>query len=190
VGARAKHCVEETIEDPRKQEHWKHDQRCQNKAETAEKEPALQRMLSGLVDTADKQCVVAAVGAPGDVEHVTEYGNGADDNFDRDVGDHARDCDVRDAAHPGCDDDDAGGDATNQIADAGDEADDAVQAEADGGAGNFDEVIQHMRQEIEVFVVESLASAFQAGRQDLGFRGKRHRTLTVSREIARRAPVL
>ena len=89
--------------------------------DAAEKEPALQRVLPRLVHAADQQSVVAAVGAPGDVEHVAENRDRSDHDLDRDVGHHTRHRDVRDAANPGRDDDDAGGDASDQIADARDE---------------------------------------------------------------------
>src|ERR1700733_10279612 len=186
VGARSEHRVKEAVEEPRQQKHGKNDQCGQHNAEAAEKEPALQCVFSRFVDTADEQRVVAAIRAPGDVEHITEHGNGPDHNFDCNVGDHTRDRNVGDASHPSCDDDDAGGDAADQVADAGNEADDAVETEANRGTRNFDEVVEHMRQEVEVFVVEGTAAAFQAGRQDLGFRGKRHQTPAASREIARR----
>ena len=175
----------QTIEDPSQQKHRQHYQRGQNEAQTTEKEPALHRMLSRLVDASSQQRVVAAVRPPGDVEHIAEHRNRADHNLDRHIGHHARHRDIGDAAHPGRDDDDAGGDAADQVADAGNEADDAVEPEADRSAGNPDEVVQHMRQQVEVLVVEGLAAAFHARRQDLGFRGKRHRTPTVARRIAR-----
>jgi uncharacterized protein YecE (DUF72 family) len=142
-------------------------------------------VLPRFIYASNQQCIVAAVGAPGDVKHVTEHRHRANDNFDRNVGHHARNYDIGDPANPGSDDDDAGRDAADQVADAGDESHDAIEAKADGGTGNSDEIVQHMRQEIEVFVIERLAATFQAGGQDLGFRGKRHRTPTVSRGIAR-----
>ena len=51
-------------------------------------------MLSRLVHTPDQQSVVAAVRAPGNVEHIAEHRDRADHNFDRDVGHHASDRDV------------------------------------------------------------------------------------------------
>ena len=45
------------------------------------------------------------------------------------------------------------------VADAGNEADDAVQAEADRRTGNPEEVVQQMREQVEVLVVERLAAA-------------------------------
>jgi len=163
VGARAKQRVEEAIEEPCQQKHRQQDKRSKHETHAPEKEPALQCVLSRLIYAADQQSVVAAVGAPGDVEHVAEDWNRSDYDFDGDVGHHARDRDIRDAANPGCDDDDAGGDAADQVADARDEADDAIEAKADRGAGNFDEVIEQVRQEVEVLVVERLAAAFDAG---------------------------
>ena len=68
----------------------------------------------------------------------------AEDNLDTNVGDHPQHCSIGDAANPRGDDDDAGRDAADQIADAGDNADDPVQTEADRGAGNLDEIVENM----------------------------------------------
>jgi hypothetical protein len=48
----------------------------------------------------------------------------------------------------------------DQIANPRNEPDNAIEAESDRGAGNLDEVIQHMRQQIQILVVECLSAAF------------------------------
>lgn len=72
---------------------------------------------------AKEEAVVAAVGFPGDVEDVAGYGNGAYGGFEKDVGEHANQSDEWCAASPGGEDDEAGGDAGEGVADTGDPAD-------------------------------------------------------------------
>ena len=128
---------------------------------------------------AGEQGVVAAVGAPSDIEEVADEGDGAAGGFDGDVEHHAGDDDVGYAAGPCGDDEDGGGEAAEQVADAGDEADDAVEAEADGGAGDADEVVEEVREEVEVAVGEieagEPAGGFGARAEDFGLGGDGHR---------------
>ena len=81
-----------------------------------------------------------------------------------------------------------GSDAGKNIAEAGDEADDAVEAEADAGAGDAEKVVEQVGEEIEILIGEpafgSLAQGERgdrgssiSGRQNLGFQGLWHRVL-------------
>ena len=63
-------------------------------------------------------------------------GMDADQYADAEIGGHAHEGDVRNAAHPGGDRDDEREHAGQHVAQAGDEADDAVEAKANAGAGN------------------------------------------------------
>src|SRR5450755_2382333 len=107
---------------------------------------------------ADEELVVAAVGLPGDVEGVAEKWDGADDHVECEVDRHAGKGDVRDAAHPGGEDEDAGGEAGEDVSDGGDEADDAVEAEVDLSAGNAEAIVEQMGEDDEVFVAEEASA--------------------------------
>ena len=112
-----------------------------------------------LLQVADHEAVVAAVGFPGDIEDVAEERDGADDHVEAEIDEHADERDVRDAANPCSEDEDGGGDAGEDVAEAGDEADEAVEAEADGGAGDAEPVVEQMGEQVEIFVGEKLLGA-------------------------------
>jgi len=128
---------------------------------------------------AGKQGVVAAIGAPANVEEVAYEGDGADSGLNGDVEDHAGDDGFRNASEPGGDDDDRRGEAAKNIADAGDEADDSVQTEADGRAGNLDEIVEEVREHVEVFVVECFPTGAAARGEDLRFCSYRHGKISL-----------
>ena len=129
----------------------------------------------------DEKGVVAAIGLPGDVEGITEEGDRSDDDVDREVDDHADEGDVGHSANPGGEDQDAGGEAGQDVADGGDEADDTVEPEADLGSGDTKGVVEEMGEEIEIFVAEKAATRGEAGwlpgssgRQHFGLFGRGH----------------
>jgi hypothetical protein len=155
--------------EPAQQEH-RDDHECgQDQANACDEKPVRAGVLFRVGEGAGKQGVVAAIGTPAYVEEVTYEGDGADSGLNGDVEDHAGDDSFGDAAEPGGDDDDRRGEAAKDIADAGDEADDAVKAEPDGRAGNLDEVVEDVREHVELFVVECLATEAAARSEDLRF---------------------
>ena len=115
-------------------------------------------------------------GLPCDVEGISEEGDGADDHVEREIDEHARDGDVACAARPCGDDDDGGGEPGEDVTDAGYEADDAVQAESDGGAGDAEPRVEKAAEDVEVFVAKETVGRTDAGagREDLGFALRGH----------------
>ncbi len=126
----------------------------------------------GLAEVAGEEAVVAAIGFVGDVEDVADERDGADEDIEAEIDHHAGQGDVRDAADPGREDEDEGGDAGEHVADAGDESDEAVESEADGGAGDAEDVVEEMGEIVEILVGEealgSGADAGAQGRENLG----------------------
>jgi hypothetical protein len=149
--------------------------------EAEQKRVVLAGVAMGLAQVADDEAVVAAVGLPGDVEDVSEDGDGANDDGNAEVDEHADEGDVRDAANPRGDDEDRGGDAGEDVAEAGDEADEAVETEADAGAGDVEAVVEEVGVEVEVLVGEPAGGAGAragwsgwCGGQDFGIWQMRH----------------
>ena len=56
------------------------------------------------------------------------------------------------------------GKAAENVSQAGNQADDAIQAEADGGAGDAKPLVEHVRQQIEIFVREQSRSPSETRR--------------------------
>src|ERR1700734_1975307 len=98
--------------------------------------------------------IVASVGSPADIEQVTEYRHQARNHFYGQVGHHPRDGDQGNAAEVGSEHDDAAGHASQEIANAGNEADHAVDAKADIGAGNAKPGVEHAGEHVEVFIAK------------------------------------
>ena len=173
--------MEEPVEGPGEGEQRDDEDGGDGGGEGREEEPVLPGLAAGVFDVADEQGVVAAVGLPGDVEGVAEEGNRADHDVERQIDDHAGEGDVGDSAHPRGEDKDAGGKAGEDVSDGGDETDDAVEAEADGSAGDAEAVVEEMGEPVEVFIAEEAAAGTEArgpvrggGRQNLGVFGQRH----------------
>jgi hypothetical protein len=163
--------VEEQIQQPCHEQNGHGEDGADHERDAGEEEPVAPVIAVRVLEVLGEQGVVAAVGLPGDVEDVAEEGDGADDDVEGEVDQHARDGDVGCAARPCGEDDDRGGEAGEDVADAGDEADDAIDAEADGGAGDAEPGVEHAAEQVEIFIAEEAAADAEAGvgRQNLGF---------------------
>ena len=72
------------------------------------------------------------------------------------------------------------------ISDARYKANNTVQSKTNGGAGNLDKVIKHMRQDVEIFIVEDPLGSPNAWGEDLGLSGRLHPvSLRVGGQILR-----
>src|ERR1700677_1194096 len=96
--------------------------------------------------------IVASVGSPADIEEVAEYWHQAGSHFNGQIGYHARDRNQGNAAEVGSENDDAARHAPEQIADAGNEPDNAVDTKADLGAGDTKPGVKHAGAHVEVFI--------------------------------------
>ena len=83
---------------------------------------------------------------------------------------------IRDATHPGSDHDDGRREATDNISEAGNQADDAIQSEANRGAGDTKPVIQQVRQAKSRF---SSAKQNAAPSENVDFWGGRTRVVDL-----------
>ena len=106
--------------------------------------------------------IVPAVGSPADVKQVAKNWHEANDDLDSEVGYHARDGNEGNAAEVGGEYDDAAGEAAEQVADARNEPDNAVEAEADVGSGNAEPGVEGAGEQVEVFIAKSAPAAAQA----------------------------
>lgn len=151
------------MQQPGKEDEQQDDGGGQNREDggeqAGEEGVVLPGMAARLAEVARHEAVVAAVGFPRDVKEVAEEGDGADEDGEAEVDHHAEEGDVRDAANPCGEDEDGGGEAGEHIAETGDEADEAVDAEADGRAGNAEAVVEEMDEAGEVAVGEEEAGA-------------------------------
>src|ERR1700760_4487101 len=136
-----------------------------------EKEQVAPVVTPRVLEMPGEQRVVAAVGLPCDVEGVSQEWHGADDDVEREIDQHARDGDIGCAPYPCGNDDDAGGEAGEDVADAGDQADDTVQSEANRSAGDAEPGVEQAAEQVEIFVAKEavLRADARVWRQDLGF---------------------
>jgi len=102
----------------------------------AEEDPVATCMAAGLGEVAREQSIVAAVRLPDDVEDVAEEWNGANEYPNANIGGHAQECDVWDAANPGGNGDDEREESGEDVAEAGNKANYAVDAEAEVRSGD------------------------------------------------------
>jgi hypothetical protein len=173
--------VGEPLQEPEDEEDrgQKDDGECRGNQH--QEDPVSPRLPPGLLQMANNQRVVATVRLPGDIKGIAQQRNRPQEDLDADVHYHSDQRDVRHAAHPGREHDDRRRQAANDISQARDEADDAVQSEAYGGAGDAKPVIEYVRQEVEIFVRKEAARLPETrgrrrhlGRQDLGLAIARH----------------
>ncbi|ACO34023.1 conserved domain protein [Acidobacterium capsulatum ATCC 51196] len=107
-----------------------------------------------LCKLARHQTVVTAIGLEGHDEEISRERDGTDEHFESDVDAHARECGIGHAAQPGRADKQQRGEPGEHVADAGDEADQAIETNADAGAGNAEPFIEQARQQIQLLVAE------------------------------------
>jgi len=164
--------MRQPLGEPDQQDERYHEDRGHTESQKAQKNPVFPGMPVRLFQVARHQCIIAPVGFPCDVEHISQQGNGADNDIDGEVHDHTRERDVWHTAKPCGDDENAGGQSCKHIAQPGDEADDAVQSEANGGTGNAEPVIEQMRQQVEILIRKEVATNPRAGWETLADRRK------------------
>lgn len=145
-------------EKPADQYQWDRENREDEHCKKRQKEPVAPGMDAGRFEMPRHERVVSSVRFPRDVERVAEKWDSADDDLNGDVGNHTHESDVGQTAVPCGEDEDAGCEAAEDVAEAGDEANDSVEAETDFCAGNTEPVVEHVRDEIEVLVVEGVAA--------------------------------
>jgi len=134
--------MEEPEDQPRGDDQRQGEDGGERGDEKEQEAPVAPGVAARRSEVAEEQLVVAAVGLPGDVEGVAEDGDGADEHADANVDGHAEEGDVGQPAHPAGDGDDERKQAGDDVAKAGYEADDAVDAEADAGAGDAEGFVE------------------------------------------------
>jgi hypothetical protein len=182
------------MEDPEENQQQDYDRSgeddkdCRGKSE--EEGPVAPGVAMRLAQMAHHEAVVAAVGLPRDVEQVSEERDGADDDADAEVDRHAEQRDAGDAANPRSEDQHRGGDAGEHIAEAGHEANQAVEPDTNARAGDAEPVVEEVRVEVEILVgkeaLEAYAQAARRPARGQNLRVGRGRHDSVKRRRARR----
>ena len=129
-----------------------------------EERPIAPGVASRFAEMACEQSVVAAVGLPDDVEQVAKERNRADEHADADVGGHAQQGNVRDAAYPRGQRNNERENARKNIAKARNQADDAVDAEAEVGAWDAERFVEEVLELFEGRVAKEPRPAIPAVR--------------------------
>ncbi len=91
------------------------------------------------------------------MEDIACHGYGSDGSFQEHVRDHAGQGYSFRAAAPGREHDEKGGDACHRISNARDPSDQSVEAEANLGSGDAEDIVEERSNVIEVFVRSELA---------------------------------
>jgi hypothetical protein len=160
------HPVQEPVEEQEQDDDGRGEDDEDRRGQSEQEDPVAPGVAMRLAQVAHDEAVVAAVGFPGDVEEVAEERDGADEDADAEVDCHAQQGDVRDAANPRSEDEDGGSDAGDDIPEAGNEADEAIEPEADAGAGDAEPVVEKVRVEVEILVgEEAFEAAAKRGRR-------------------------
>ena len=94
-----------------------------------------------------------------------KMGNGAHEDADAEIDGHAHQGDVGNAANPGGQGNDQREQAGEHVAEAGNEADDAVEAEADSGAGDAEGFVEKDFEAVQGAVAEEPGAAVPALRR-------------------------
>src|SRR5579859_1609473 len=182
--------VTEPLQKPEDQEDRGQKDGRENEAYQHQEHPVAPGLSPRLVQLTDDERIVATVRLPGDIKGIAQERNRSQQHLDADVDHHSEQRDVRDTTHPCRDHDDRGREATDNISQAGDQADDAIQSEADRGAGNTKPVVEQMRQHIKILVGEQAVRFLKTrlyGWQNLGLWLAGHRRNGYPEE-ARKAP--
>jgi hypothetical protein len=118
---------------PGDQPQHKYNRYCQDEqqrgGEKQEKRPIAPGVAAWFAQVALQQQKIAAIGLEENIEDIAKERNGTDKNADGEIGCHADQRDVRDAANPCGQRHDKGENAGQRVAEAGNQADDAVEAE-------------------------------------------------------------
>ena len=94
------------------------------------------RVDAALGEMAMQQPQVAAIGLEAEIQHIADHRHHPDHGVDAQIGDHPGQRRGRDAEPPGLVDDVGGERVGNDVADAGDQPDDAIEPDAKARAGN------------------------------------------------------
>jgi hypothetical protein len=118
-------------EKPNHKQDWDGEDESHYAGQHDEKGPIFPRMTPGLPEVALQQQIIAAIRLPSNIEGVAKNRDGADQHTDAEVDSHAHEGDVWNAANPRGNGDDEGEQSGEHVSQAGNEADDAIDAESD-----------------------------------------------------------
>ena len=149
-------------EEPDHENHGNGEDEGHRPGQHQQKHPILAGVPAGFAQVAAQEQVVAAIRLEGDVEDIAEDGDGAHQHANAEIDGHAHQGDVRNAANPCGDGNDEREQACQHIAEAGYQADDAVNAKADLGAGDAKRFVEQDLDLLEGGVAEEPGAAIPA----------------------------
>ena len=115
-------------------------------------QPVLPGVLLERLLVTDQKVVVAAIGLPRDVGQIADDRDRSERVFNRQIHHHAKHGDACGSAPPCRDHDEERGKRGQSVADAGNQADQGIQPEANARPGNDEAIIEPCRNEIELLV--------------------------------------
>jgi hypothetical protein len=144
--------VSEPLEEPKDEEDRGQEDGGQGNGNDQEEDPISPGLAPRLLQMAGDERIVATIRLPGNVKQIAQQGHCSQQHFNPDIDHHSDQGDVGNTAYPRRNHDDRRSKAAKDVSQPGNEADDAINAKANRGAGNAKPVIENMRQQVEIFV--------------------------------------
>jgi hypothetical protein len=173
--------------EPDQENDWQRKHDADSDREEQQISPVPPRVTPRFGDRASQQAVVAPICLPENIKHVAGNRNGAHQQADGHVREHAQQCDVRNSAHPRGEWYDQRKRASQDIAKAGDKTYDAIDPEADPSSWNNESFVQQNLEPSQPVVAKKATGPRPAigSRRDNFRLVQGHRTLFSFRHIRR-----
>ena len=142
------------MDKPNRENHWHRKYRCQAKSQTQQEEPVATGVTARLAQMALQKAVISQVGLPGDIERISEKGNGSDKHSDAEVCGHANERYVGDAPDPGGQWNDERKNSGHHVSEDWNETDDTVKPESDRRARDAEGFVEQDLQSMERVVTK------------------------------------
>jgi hypothetical protein len=176
----------EPLQKPEDQEDRGEKDGAQGPGNQHQEDPVSPRLPPLLFQMPNDQRIVAPVRLPGDVKGIAQQRNRPQQYLDANVDHHSDQRDIGHTPYPRRYNEDRRSKAADNIAQAGDETDDAIQSEADGGAGDAEPFVEYVGKQVEIFIREEAARLLEtrrwprlSRRKNLGLTAARHRQKTL-----------
>ena len=151
------------MQEPEEKPQGEHHGKCQDETQRTEEEreegPVAPGVAARLAEVALQKEIVAAVGLPCDIKCIAEHGNGANEHTDTEVNGHSDESDIGNSARPGSEWNDEREQASERVAEAGNETDEAVDSEAKAGSGNAERFVEQDFEGLQGAVAEEPCAA-------------------------------
>jgi hypothetical protein len=167
VCCRLDHVLEtagEPNDQPYGEDHGNGEDERERRSQQKQKSPVAGGVALGRFEVTAEEKIVAPVGLPEYIEDVAKQGDRSHQHADAEISGHAGQRDIGDTANPCGQRDDCGEKTGEDVSEAGDEADNGVEAKADAGAGDLKGFVEQDFKRVERAVAEEPGSAIPAVR--------------------------